>query len=582
MSEILSSPQLLNVNEIISEKAGPVSPIPGPNTPGIMLPSADAFDLGGLAQSLAKREMSDGQKLAIFADELCKTLEPLGKAPLTKPPAVYSYATFETMPDPNSDAGLIPWPGLPPETLAKMAGTLIAPKIVTATRTEDIKTYSQLAQHSWKRGWAIEMLNANKEPSEAILRDIRNAEQFIQNCTIEFDYSQAIKRDSLRYNDFATFLAKIVTDTFTYDGIAIFTDRDSLGRVKGFSALPAGNIRLATERGYKGNPEDYAVLVNNGEQVLRAFTREDLIWSVRNPRTDPTAGNYGQSELDSATMIVKSFEDALELNADRFTKSGIPNGMLIFSGTSFTQRELDLITRMWQNLKKGITKQWALPVMALPPNTTAELMDFSSATNKDALFQEHLNLTIGIYCCICGIPTRRLGFRISGKVPEARDNALGKEAAASAFNEEDNGLIDLLTHIELIINSYILWSRYPHLRFVFRGKTPREDAREYEVRQLAETYAERRAKVDLKPLSKLAPKGMEYLAMVMDMAPCDPGLAGIYQTAASIWLKSHLGGKIDEKDEEKAGPRFPGTQDGAKKESHGRISGTRDSSGAKN
>ena len=78
----------------------------------------------------------------------------------------------------------------------------------------------------------------------------------------------------------------------------------------------------------------------------------------------------------------------------------------------------------------------------------------------------------------------------------------------------------------------------------------------------------------------------------MDLAPCDPGLAGIYQTVASVWLQTKMGMQAGGEESEdgtkppskktpkKDNARFPGTVDGAKKEAHGRTAGTRDSSGS--
>ena len=569
------------------------NPVPPPSldTPGVVLPTPESFDVADVEKYLQISEIPSGAKMAMLADEFCKSMEPVTKA-LTKPPAVYSYATFETLPDPNAAAGLIPWPGLPPDTIRKMATTMIAPKIVLNIRQEDVAGFSQLSRHPWKKGWAVEMMDAREHPTSAVLRDIRAAEEFIGNCNGDIDYAHSRERDALNYMDFPTFLDKITCDAFTYGAMAVWTDMDSKGRVKGFSPLPAGNIRLADERGYRNDPDNFAVLVNEGQQVIKVFQRDQLIWSVRNNRNSPDIGNYPWPDLEQATTIVTSFENAMELNADTFTKNGIPNGMILFKGLGFTPRELDLITRLWQNLKKGITKQWALPVMALPPNSEMELVDFSAAKNKDALFQEHLNIVISIYLLICGVPHKRLGFRISGKVPESKDGALEKQAAASAFQEEDTGLTQHLMQIERLVNSYILWTRYPHLRFVFKGKTPREDAREYEVKQLAKVYKERRAEVDLKSLEDIADPELKDVAKIMDLAPCDPGLAGIYQTVASVWLQTKMGMQAGGEESEdgtkppskktpkKDNARFPGTVDGAKKEAHGRTAGTRDSSGS--
>lgn len=535
----------------------------------VVLPNAEAFDAIDVTKGPAGELLTESAKTAILADAICKALTP--------PPAVYSYATFNTLPDPNADAGIIPWPGLPPDTLRKMANTLLAPKIVIDTRQQDVAQYSQLTKQTWRKGWSIELLDSSERPTAASLRKIREAERFIANCNFEYDYTQARERDANQYTDFGSFLARITRDSFTYDGIALYTDCDTSGRVLAFSAIPAGSIRLTNENGYNQNKKIFAVLVNEGQQVIKEFDRNELVWVCRNPRTDPEVGRYGFPELDQASRLVEAFDNAMELNADTFTKNGIPNGMLVFKGLGFTPRELDLITRMWNNLKKGITKQWALPAMALPPDSELELIDFSSAKDKDALFQEHLNLTIGIYCLLCGISPKKLGFRISGKVGDTRPDPVDQRTPAAAFDDEDVGLTDFLSLIEQTINQYILWTRFPTLRFVFRGKTPREDAREYEVRQLAETYGERRAKVDLKPLEKLVEnEEHKELAQLMDLCPCDPGLVGTWQNIVSSYLKGKQPqGAGDGNFEQGSNSRFTGAVDGAKKEAHGNMAGTR-------
>ena len=153
---------------------------------------------------------------------------------------------------------------------------------------------------------------------------------------------------------------------------------------------------------------------------------------------------------------------------------------------------------------------------------------------------------------------------------------MDQRTPAAAFDDEDVGLTNFLILIERLINQYILWSRFPHLRFVFRGKTPREDAREYEVRQQAETYGERRAKVDLRPLTALCENSEhKELAELMELSPCDAGLTGIWQNIVSAYLKSKYGESVGGNTEQGDTAKFHESVDGAKKEAHGTMSGTR-------
>ncbi len=65
--------------------------------------------------------MKSGAGLSAYVDGICKAL--------SAPPGVYNFGQLQTLPDPNAE-GVIAWPGLPPETLRKMAATLLAPKII--------------------------------------------------------------------------------------------------------------------------------------------------------------------------------------------------------------------------------------------------------------------------------------------------------------------------------------------------------------------------------------------------------------------------------------------------------------------
>lgn len=508
--------------------------------------------------------MKSGYGLNAYVDNICKAL--------TAPPGIYNFGQLQTLPDPNAE-GIIAWPGLPPETLRKMSTTLLAPKIVINQRVNDVLSYSQLSPHPWKKGWAIEMVDAAASPTESTLRSIKEAEQFICNCNSEYPSTKARLRDAQRYYSFPQFLALITRDSYTYDGIAVYTDMDLRDKVKGFTPLPAGNIRLAGTGGYLANPEKFAVLVDESGTIYRSFTRDELIWMVRNPSTDSTTNGYGMSELAMAAKLVDAFENAMELNMDIFSKSGIPQGMLRLKGLGWTNRELDMITRTWANLKKGVSKFWTLPAMVLPPDTDIDFLDLSAAAGKEGLFQDYINMLMGTYTAICNFPIRRLGFRISGKTaePTIKD---GPDTSVSLYHEEDSGLVVFLQLIENFINQYILWTRWPHLRFVFRGKTPREDAREYEIRQLSQTYGERRAMTDNPPLEKLAADDdMKIVAKLMDLAPTDAALTGVFQSLASAFITAKLGTK--ENSLATPGAPFPHKKDPASAEEHGAISGVR-------
>ena len=527
---------------------------------------------------------------------------------LGPPPSSMSYLRASTMPDKWDGFAVMQWPGLPPESIRKIVRENIAPQIVLYIRTNDVVRYSVLSDKVWKPGWRVEskvpMDEMPEEDRELQLRNIRQAEQFLLNCNIET--TDARKRDSQGYSDFTTFLSSLVRDSLTYDGMAIYTDMDKAGRVKAFAPISAGNIRLVQphdenkkvevepdKMGF-GNPQYwdtavgnwgpttafnlydnrepdpeqiFAVGVDEAGNIKQIFKREDLIWATRNPRVDGDIGKYGNPEIFDAIKIIQGYQNSLELNSSTFTSNSIPNGILMLKGNAWNQRQIDVLNRIWTNLKRGITKSWTLPVVNMPMDAEMEVLDLQAIKGMEAFYQDWMNITIGIVCTFYQIPVSRIGYRISGKGPDTRmpaeviDNPVTKD-------EYDNGKVTLLIHLENVINQYILSTRYPDLKFTFTGKTPSEDAREVEQRMMSMTWKEQRKLTGQPPLVSLAENEEEKKVLsLMEKCPVDPVKVPVFQAlVASIYGQSN---------QETSGQPIEGHGDPAKLSQHGHLAGTK-------
>lgn len=493
------------------------------------------------------------------------TLPETAKA-LTPPPQVMPFGQISYMPDPAAK-GVMQEPGISSEALAKIARECIAPQMIIGQRESDLIRYSQLSDQTWKPGWSIEPVDKTDHPSAQTLKDIRECERFVQNCTIET--GGAIERDEQGYDSFTTFLGKLVRDTFTFDRVAVWKDTDEKGRVKAFKLLPGGNVRFAAPGGYNGNKKLNTVLVDDGNRVHYAFTREQVTTYVRNPRSNPEVGSYGLSEIEVAIRLIQAFQFAIDLNANAFDRNSIPNGILTISGGTVTQRQLDLLNRIWTNFKRGVTKSWSLPVIALHGDSKLEILDLHEMKGMEGMYKDLMNMLAGMFCTIYRFPPHRLGYRVSG---HGRDTDMPSSSGTNLTDEDDPGLAPLLIHIEQFINPYIVATRYPHLRFVFRGKTPKEDARAYEARKNAQTWGESRKEAGIVPLEQLAEgEDLKKIARLMSIAPVDPNLSGVFQSIAAAFIK----GESDNKDASTPGNRMTSSVDPARSEQHGKPSGVR-------
>jgi CRISPR/Cas system-associated protein endoribonuclease Cas2 len=685
-----------------------------------LTPSAYADTLMHDSVSMMERGVAGVAWQKGYGGEFIKGMMDDIKKSITAPPSMMSYARISYMPEMHN-AGVMQWPGIPPEALAKVVKENIAPQLIIGMRVDDVQRYSQLSNQAWKPGWKIVTRIHGQQLDKATMKDIREAERFVANCNIETRWDEARVRDGKGLTGIQRFLAMLVRDSLTYDGIAIWTNMDGQGKVNEFQALPAGRIRMTGPNGYAkpGTPPDksiFAVAVDDTGSVMHTFNRDELVWYVRNARADADVMGYGYPEVELGMRLIQGFTNALDLNVDAFNclsedtevltndgwklfgdidisvdafatlniqtgelefqkatdrvwshydgdmyaldasgdsfmvtpnhrvllkdhnngaysfvhahklyedfdslgdetngcfsvpdsersavsihiekthysgmvgcvtvpnstlyvrrngkpiwtgnSNSVPNGMLLLTGNGWNQRQLDVVARIWTNLKSGNTKSWALPAMQVPRDGKIEILDLTNIKGKEVYYQDFMNMVIGAFCTIYRFPVTRLGYRISGGGTDTKPES---GASSGIIDENDPGLAPLLNHIEAVYNEYLIWSRWPHLQFSFTGKSPKEDAREYEGRSLAMTVDERRVQAGLPPLIDVVDKKYKDMAILLGMAPTDPALSGAFQSMAATLLGQASNA-------ENPGAQFGHKIDPALGEQHGHTSGVR-------
>lgn len=490
---------------------------------------------------------------------------------LADAPSLQTYGKLSMLPG-TYDRGIIEWPGIPPQMLKKMAQENFIIHAVMQQRMGDIERYTSESTHIWRPGWCIELTDSLRTPSAQDKKDIEDATWFIRNSNVETREDVRL-RDTRGYQGFREFLKLILRDSLRFDMVAVFTDMGAAGKVKAFKALPAERIALCNRQtGYEGDKRVFAVGRDETNQVVHKFTRDSLCKAVRNPRTDPDAEGYGYSELEMTVKITAAFTNAFDMNADIFTRSAVPNGFLMLEGL-FNQKQVEALSRIWANMRKGPSKQFSLPAVNVPKDGKISVVDLSAMAGKDGMYREYVNMMAGLYCAICNFPVHRLHYHASG----TRDEE-GLDDKDQGFRDQsDPAVSGLLDFLEGFINDYLLRSRWPHLQLRFNGKNAKEDARAYEARKNAATVKEMRAMADLPPLPSLTsdPDHKELMEL-MELAPNDPGQAGIFQALVSVYL----GRKNGDQEGSGDGARIQPKKDPVASEAHGAMSGVRRDSAA--
>lgn len=269
------------------------------------------------------------------------------------------------------------------DTLKRIAAQLSIVSAIINTRCAQVAAFSQPYRWTKSLGFVIRHKDPDHSTTPAEVAFIKELEQFIMNC------GRAEKNPYSQYprDDFEGWLRKIVRDSLVYDQTTTEVVRDQLGLPYEFYAVDASTIRFASDDRYVGVNSSYTqregfvpsvparfsglyegrsygtltadnervryVQVING-QIENIFSEKDLIFGVRNLRTDIYIQGYGWSELEQLITIVTAHLNAESYNMKWFTQNSTPKGILNMKGDNWTPEQLEMFKRHWAAQVSGV------------------------------------------------------------------------------------------------------------------------------------------------------------------------------------------------------------------------------------
>lgn len=407
---------------------------------------------------------------------------------------------------------------------------------VIATRQNHVASQSMPQRNKFQNGFKIRMRDADKKPSAAAKKKIKEFETFIVNCGFPetFDYTPDVKRR----DNFETFLRKIVRDSLTYDQVnfEIVPRRNELPGQ--FMAVDAATIRLIPDRkerenlfaGYDNqtartnqqnadqgflaptvmtpnsvpaNHPRYAQVVHG---IVRAtFDEWQMAFGVRNPRTDLLSQGYGFSEIEMLISTLTAHLNADTYNRRFFSQGSAIKGILTFEGT-VPPDQLEAFRRQWHQQVSGVTNAWKTPIMALGKDGKMNWTDLHQ-TNRDMEWGKYVEYLIKVICSVYQIDPVEIGFDISKQSMGTQGQGLGNSGDVQERIDisRDKGLIPLLRFISTLMNDYIIWRIDEDFEFEFPASR-KEDEELDQAKKEVETIKninEIRAEYDMDPLPSL-------------------------------------------------------------------------------
>lgn len=398
-------------------------------------------------------------------------------------------------------------------TLKRMSKTPIINSIIK-TRKNQVADFAEPQENKYSTGFVI-----RKKPKGGVEQKMDNKDKKIAFAITDFILKGG-NTSQWGYDDFDTFIRKIVEDSLVYDQMTFECVRNRRGQLESFIATDAATFRMADS--YFDKDYDNVFFQRHGANVwkdrsdfgpkvhgyypayvqvyqnmkVNEFYPWELCFGIRNPSTSIWANGYGCSELEELINVVTSMLWSDEYNRRFFSQGSAPKGFFRVKGTN-NEAALQQFKQQWQSMITGVMQSWKTPVI----EADVDWIDLQK-NNRDMEYSSWIEYLIKIACAVYSIDPSEIGWDIS------RSNGNGGLFEGSQEqrlkHSKDKGLYPLLKFLQRKLNKYIVEQINPDYELVFvglNGLTIEEELKmDIDKVNSFMTVNEAREKYEMKPL----------------------------------------------------------------------------------
>lgn len=377
-------------------------------------------------------------------------------------------------------------------TLRNMVWKMPIIHAVIQTRVNQVAAFARPQANRYQMGFRVRLRDHESKPTSADKKWAREMEAMVMRT--------GITQNPAGRDNFETYLRKVAWDSLVYDQACTEIVPNRKGEPAEWYAVDASSIRQAdTATTYMNEDLQEAiryVQIYDG-MIVSEYTQNEMIFGVRNPRTDMRQHGYGVSELEMLVPAVTSLLWAWQYNSKFFSQGSAAKGILNFKG-AVPEKQLRAFRRHWYQMLSGIENAWRTPI------TNAEDLQWINMqnTNRDMEFSAWMDFLIKVVCALYCLDPVEINF-LYGNIGQS--STLQEHSNREKITEsKERGLRPLLHFLETWMNRGIIWPINENFEFEFVGldARTRDEVNAYNQTavQTIRTVDELRAEDDLPPL----------------------------------------------------------------------------------
>lgn len=272
------------------------------------------------------------------------------------------------------------------------------------------------------------------------------------------------------------FARKFIRDSLTLDQ-ACGEIVPRLNKMPAYLAAVDGATvrRTAKSLSYDSAPNDIHYVQVLDEVKRAEYTKEQLIFGVRNPQTDVRANGYGMSELEYLINLITIMANAEKYNSSQLAQGGTSKGMLVVKG-EVDKTEIQSFRRDFRHAIQTAAVGWRPPVLHVGTGAEVDWTPLDRA-NKDMEYNQLFEFVVKLTTAVYQISPAEINWNIS-----TGSRVTFQSGAKDVLNySQDKGLRPLLKFFANQMNQALVRFN-PDLRMEFDGLTKSTATEEADLR----------------------------------------------------------------------------------------------------
>lgn len=282
-------------------------------------------------------------------------------------------------------------------------------------------------------GFAVRLRDREANATRAAKREMAEKERFFREC----GYGYADEHDR---PDLEGFVKRTFRDSFAYDQAPVqLVPSEAEARSRGFDGTVGAGLRRAPKASKPYEPAEFlpmagesmrlatppddggkhpddagAVLryvqVDSHDLPVEAFTRDELVWTVRHPRNDLAVAGYGYSECEMLVDALGAWLHPWNYNKSFFRQGAQTKGLLnLVSDKEAGPPPVEMREAFQRDFKSMVSGPQNAHRVPLIWGGEARWVSLSG-TNRDLEFAEWMNFVTKWLCAICLIDPAEVNF----------------------------------------------------------------------------------------------------------------------------------------------------------------------------